>query len=130
MPSFSQKSKTQLSTCHSDLQLLFNMVIKSYDCVVLEGFRGEEKQNKAYDEGKSKLKWPNSNHNKYPCRAVDVSPYPIDWNDWKKFYHFIGYVQACATILGIKIRTGADWNMDGDFKDNKFNDLVHFELVD
>ena len=27
------------------------------------------------------------------------------------------------------VRWGGDWNMDNNFKDQKFNDLPHFELV-
>ena len=41
---------------------------------------------------------------------------------------FAGYVQGVAEQLGIKIRWGGDWDSDFDFKDQTFNDLVHFEL--
>jgi len=30
--------------------------------------------------------------------------------------------------MGLKIRWGGDWDMDTQTKDNKFDDLVHFEL--
>jgi len=30
--------------------------------------------------------------------------------------------------MGMKIRWGGDWDMDTQTKDNKFDDLVHFEL--
>jgi hypothetical protein len=29
----------------------------------------------------------------------------------------------------LKLRWGGDWDMDTEVKDNKFDDLVHFELV-
>jgi len=38
---------------------------------------------------------------------------------------------SIATQLGIKIRWGGNWANDynGGFKKNKFDDLVHFELL-
>jgi len=62
--------------------------------------------------------------------AVDVVPYPINWNDLPRFYMFVGYVKRIADELGITIRCGADWDMDGWSKDQKFHDLPHFELVE
>jgi hypothetical protein len=41
MPKFGRKSRNQLSTCHEDLQALFEEVVKYFDCSVLEGHRGE-----------------------------------------------------------------------------------------
>jgi hypothetical protein len=61
--------------------------------------------------------------------AVDVAPYPIDWEDTKRFYHFAGFVQATAKQLNIPIIWGGDWNNNNNFKDQTFNDLVHFELI-
>lgn len=126
---FGERSKDNLREAHPDLQKLFLEVIKHYDCAVIEGHRSEAEQNKAYYAGKSKLKYPNSKHNKIPSMAVDVCPYPIDWNDSKRFYHFAGFVKATAIQMGIKIRCGADWDGDNDFKDQTFHDLPHFELV-
>lgn len=129
MPKFSKVSQDRLKTCDQRLQDLFNEVIKNYDCSIICGHRGQADQDKAYNEGKSKIKWPNGKHNSNPSRAVDVAPYPIDWNDTKRFYHFAGYVKATADQMGIKIRWGGDWDSDNDFKDNSFNDTPHFELI-
>lgn len=129
MPAFGTRSKRQLRSCHPRLQELFNTVVEQYDCTVLEGHRGEAAQNAAFASGNSKLKWPNGKHNAYPSRACDVSPYPIDWENTKRFYHFAGFVQGVATGMGIQIRWGGDWDGDNDLDDQKFNDLVHFELV-
>ena len=128
MPAFSQKSLDQLATCDVRLQKVFFEVIKHFDCVVLEGHRNEEKQNAAFASGHSKLKWPNGNHNSMPSKAVDVAPFPVDWNDSKRFYYFAGFVMATAKAMGIKLRFGGDWNRDTQLKDNKFNDLVHWEI--
>lgn len=111
------------------LQQLFTEVVKTYDCTVLEGHRNEADQNAAFESGKSKLKFPDGKHNGVPSLAVDVAPYPIDWNNTKRFYHFAGYVQGIAKMKGIKIRWGGDWDKDYDLDDQTFNDLVHFELT-
>jgi peptidoglycan L-alanyl-D-glutamate endopeptidase CwlK len=134
MPTFSSQSLDKLSTCHPDLQTLFHEVIKYFDCTVLEGFRDKEAQDKAYREGKSKVQWPNGNHNELPSLAVDVAPYPIDWKDTSRFYFFAGRVMGIAEMLKQQgrithdIRYGGDWNGDTQVKDNKFSDLVHYEL--
>ncbi len=60
---------------------------------------------------------------------MDVAPYPIDWNDTKRFYMFVGYVLRTAQEMGIDVRTGADWDSDFDVLDQTFNDLPHWELV-
>lgn len=129
MPQFSEISKKRLAECHPDLQKLMNEVIKKYDIVILCGFRGKDEQNKAFAEGKSKLQFPKSKHNTTPSLAVDVAPYPLDWNDMKRWWHLAGYIKAKAEELGIAIRQGCDWDGDNDFKDQKFVDLPHVELV-
>ena len=50
MPRFGRKSRERLATCDEKLQKLFNEVIHYVDCSVLEGHRGEERQNKLYEE--------------------------------------------------------------------------------
>ena len=128
MPRFSSKSKRKLDTCHESLQQLFSEVVKSFDCTVIEGHRGEKKQNEACRKGNSKLKYPNGKHNKTPSIAVDVIPYPIDWKDRDRMHYFGGFVLGIAKKMGFKIRWGGDWDMDTHTKDNKFDDLVHFEM--
>lgn len=136
MPKFSLESQKKLSTCHPDLQTLFDEVIKYFDCTVIEGFRDESDQNKAFADGKSKLKWPNGKHNKNPSMAVDVSPYPIDWKNIKRMYWFAGFVMGIANHLRYEgkidhgVRYGGDWDRDNDIDDQTFKDLVHFELTE
>lgn len=129
MPKFSSKSMDQLATCHPKLQMLFNKVIEQYDCTVLEGFRTGKRQDELYRNGMTKVKYPNSKHNQQPSLAVDVAPYPINWSDREKFYHFGGYVKGVASQMNIKIRWGGDWDGDNDLKDQTFTDLPHFELI-
>ena len=128
MPRFSKRSLRRLGTCEERLQAIFKKVVKGFDCTIIEGHRGKERQNKAYDEGKSKLRYPKGNHNKVPSSAVDVAPYPIDWKDRDRFHFFAGYVLGVAKMMGHKVRWGGDWNMNTQVKDNNFDDLVHFEI--
>jgi peptidoglycan L-alanyl-D-glutamate endopeptidase CwlK len=129
MPAFSPTSKKLLESCHPRLQEIFNEVIQRVDCKIICGHRGEEEQNQLYTEGKSKLKYPRSRHNSYPSEAVDVVPYPVDWDDLSRFYRFAGYVEAVAARKGIELRWGGDWDRDWNHKNNRFNDLPHFELI-
>lgn len=130
MPKFGKKSRDNLSQCHSDLQLLFNAVIRYFDCSVTCGHRTESEQNEAFLKKKSKLKFPESKHNSFPSMAVDVSPYPINWDNLNRFYYFGGFVKGIAKSLGIKIRWGGDWDSDTEVTDQNFNDLPHFELIE
>ena len=129
MPQFGESSVKKLATCHPDLIRLFNEVIQRYDCTVTDGHRDKDAQDLAVARGLSKTPWPESKHNAVPSNAVDVVPYPIDWNDSSRFYHFAGFVLATAQQLGIKIRWGGDWNGDLKFRDEKFHDLPHWELL-
>jgi len=128
MPVFGQESQTKLAGCDVRLQQLFNEVIKTFDCKVTEGHRGQEAQDRAFAEGRSKLKYPNGKHNAVPSKAIDVYPYPIDMKDIKRFYYFAGFVMGVAAKMGLKIRYGGDWDKDYQVNDQTFNDLVHFEV--
>lgn len=155
MPRFSSRSLTQLVSCVEPLQRLFQFVVARYDCTVIEGHRDEATQNRYFDEGRSKVRYPDGAHNASPSEAADVVPYPIPENwaafplltedmplaeiraavrDWSKdlarFYHFGGYVQGVADAQGVALRWGGDWDSDRDFKDQRFDDLAHFELRD
>jgi peptidoglycan L-alanyl-D-glutamate endopeptidase CwlK len=52
MPKFSEKSAEKLNTCHPDLVRLFQEVVKYFDCTILEGMRGRERQERFFREGK------------------------------------------------------------------------------
>ena len=130
MPKFGKRSKERLATCDERLQRVFNEVINYVDCSVLEGHRNEERQNQLYEEGKTKVKYPNGRHNASPSRACDVVPYPVDWNDRERFHLFAGFVLGIAKSIGITLRWGGDWDRDWTVMDNKFDDFPHFELID
>ncbi|KKK84706.1 hypothetical protein LCGC14_2780630 [marine sediment metagenome] len=121
MYSFGRVSRKRLATCHSDLQLVMNKAIEIYDFTILCGNRDETAQNKAFDEGASKLQYPDSKHNSLPSTAVDIAPWPIDWLDIDEFFYLAGIVMTVASQLNIELQWG------GRFKSLK--DCPHFELV-
>ena len=110
-----------LSQSHKDLQILFNEVIKCRDIAVICGHRGEKEQNKAYEDGFSMLKFPKSKHNKVPSLAVDVVPYPIDWNNIGRFEELGEFVVQKAKEMNINISWGGNWE--------KFKDYPHYEIA-
>ena len=134
---FSNISKNRLETCHRDLRVLFANVIQDYDCSIIWGFRGEDAQNEAYEQGYSTLRWPDSKHNKQPSLAVDVAPYEesgIDWT-YNQALYFSGYVIGMADklfrtgVISHRIKSGIDWNKNNDINDTKFKDPLHFEII-
>jgi peptidoglycan L-alanyl-D-glutamate endopeptidase CwlK len=100
--------------------------IKVTDFSVICGFRGEKEQNEAYARGHSKLKWPQSKHNQTPSMAVDIVPYPIDWNDELRFRTLGAVVKEIWSQLPEEKREGWSLSWGGDWK--TFKDLPHFEL--
>ena len=130
MPRYSNKSKERLASCDERLQEVFNEVIKYVDCSILDGHRSKERQNKLYDEGRTKVKYPNGRHNSSPSKAVDVTPYPVDWEDRERQTLFAGFVIGIARGMGIRLRWGGDWDMDFHVMDNRFDDFPHFEVRD
>ncbi len=133
MPLFSTRSLAVLQTCDEKLQIVFNEVIEWVDCTILEGARSDEAQLEAFRAGRSQLKPGQSKHNvttdRPLSRAVDVAPYPIRWDDHRRFYLFAGFVIGTAAQLGIMVRCGADWDGDFEVRDQSFHDLPHFELM-
>jgi len=135
---FSDISKQRLESCHQDLRRLFAHVIIDFNCTIVCGHRDKEEQDRAYTEGKSKLKYPNSKHNKIPSLAVDAAPYEagqgIDWSK-SQMIAFAFYVKGIADQLyrigtiSHRIRLGADWNQNNDIDDETFLDAPHFELI-
>ncbi len=132
MPAFSQQSMKNLKTCHPQLQLVALEVVKTFDCSVLEGHRGEALQNQYFSAVPqlSKVNWPNSAHNVTPSDAIHLVPYPFPgWKKLKYFYVFSGYVMATAVQMGISLIWGGDWDGDWNLDDQQLNDLIHFERV-
>lgn len=102
-------------------QLDFNIGGR-YDINVFSVYRREDEQNRLYEQGYSKLRYPESKHNCYPTLAVDIAPQvngKIDWKDLTLWKDMIGECKALAELHGIECNFGADWKM---------RDYPHVEL--
>jgi len=130
MPRFSQHSLVLLDTCDIRLVRIMTDVVKEFDISIISGRRNQEEQNELFRQGLSQRKWPDSNHNVYPLsRAVDIAPFPIEWEDRERFVYMAGYVMGVASKHMVMLKWGGDWNRDWEVKDEMFRDLGHFELV-
>lgn len=142
MPALSEYSLQRLKTCDIQLQEVVKRVAEIYDIRILEGRRTNARQEELFFDGKSKLRAGQSKHNpkpgmnvdqdgQYLVHAVDIAPYPIDWNDTKRFVYLAGLMMATAHQLGVNLRWGGNWDRDQVIIDDQnFNDLPHFELVE
>jgi peptidoglycan L-alanyl-D-glutamate endopeptidase CwlK len=128
MPTFSQRSKRARAELHRKLQELVDEAIKEVDFVILDAQRGRAEQEKAFKGGFSKAHFGQSAHNYEPAVALDIVPYPIDFNNVAGFRAIAKTFMATAKRLNIPLRWGGDWDMDGDWKDERFLDWGHFEL--
>jgi len=156
MPKFGNSSTTRLLTCHPMLQELCSRIVEHHDITILVGHRTKQEQDEAYRAKRTTKAWPNSKHNTTPSLAVDVAPWPIpeDWGglqgqtlhardlDWKervKFYQTVSVAKFCWQQMmedfpelasQYRLRFGADWDGDNDYRDQTFDDLPHIELVE
>lgn len=120
MPVFGNTSRERLATVHPDLAAVCRDAIEVYDFRVIEGHRGKEAQNRAFDEGRSRKRWPHGKHNELPSLAVDLAPFPVDWHNTGRFHFLAGIMFACALRRGVRLRWGGHWQ--------HLRDYPHFEL--
>lgn len=114
-------------------------VVQDTDFTVIWGARGREAQEEAFRTGHSTKRWPDSKHNAEPpnlSNAVDIAPWHaekphIRWNAEREFVYLAGRMMQAASMLGVRLRWGGDWDMDQDLYDKNLPfDLGHFERVD
>lgn len=153
------RSLSRLVGVHPDLVRVFKraaaMAKPEEDFTILEGVRTVEQMYINYGKGRTakqltakgvpakyaapkeaKVTWLNnplmSNHRKMPDgfgRAIDAAPYPIDWNDIGRFERLALLIFRAAAAEGVKVRWGADWDNDGNFRERGETDSPHFELA-
>lgn len=132
MASFGKRSFDNLVTCHPDIQATLKEAVETFDFSVLEGARSQERQTQLFKEGKSKIDGINkkSYHQvteENPLSmAVDVAPYPIDWNDEARFRTMAKHIfKAHQKLLAQgKVTHALEWG--GHWK--KFIDRPHFQI--
>lgn len=149
----SQKSIERLKGVHPDLvKVVIKAIgISGQDFMVLEGVRTEQRQRELYGHGRSaddlrakgldpalaqpaapQVTWTlKSNHFKQADgygHAVDLVPYPVDWNNTAKFDAIAEAMFKASEELGVRLRWGADWNQNGKRRERGETDSPHFEL--
>ena len=124
MYKFGKRSRKRLEGVDAKLVNVLNELIKIMDVTVIEGLRSAERQKELLAKGATKVKY--SKH--MEGKAVDIAPYPKDWEDRERFHYMGGMVRGIAKALNLKVRWGGDWDSDGEIKDNSFDDLVHIEI--
>ena len=147
----SQKSLDKMNGVDERLQRVVKRAIQltKQDFMVLEGVRTKEQCMINYGKGRTaaqcvakgvpaqyanpnaaKVTWLNdpfaSKH--VSGKAVDLVPYPVDWNDLKKFDAIAKAMLQAAKELNVPIRWGADWDNDGKPREKGESDSPHFEL--
>ena len=106
--------------------------LSEVDFSVLEGLRSKSRQAELYAQGRTApgkiVTWTMTSKHVVGT-AVDLVPYPLDWNDLKKFDAIAKAMFAAAKELNVNIRWGADWNQNGKVREKGETDSPHFELA-
>lgn len=137
------QSRARLAGVHPDLIGVVERAIQlsTVDFSVLEGVRTPQRQRELYAQGRTKpgkvVTWTlTSNHFVNPKtgygHAVDLIPFPVDWEGPTRFPKFDAIAKAMSAAAkerGDRIRWGADWDMDGKPRERGETDSPHFELV-
>ena len=128
MPAFGTRSKERLRGVDTRLRNVLNEVVKFYDITILEGMRTEDRQRELVAKGASQTM--KSKH--IDGKAVDIAPYPVpDWKNKDQFVFMAGRVMQEADNQKVPVRWGGNWDRDNEVvTDQKFDDLVHFEITD
>ena len=135
----SARSLANLQGVHPQLVAVVRRAIQitTQDFAVLQSVRTQQAQADLYAQGRTKpgkiVTWTlRSKHipgaDGY-SHAVDIVPYPVDWNTPAKFDAVARAMFAAAKELGVSIRWGADWDRDGKPREKGETDSPHFELI-
>lgn len=136
---FGAASRKKLIGLHPSLVSVVTRAIEisSQDFVVLCGVRTIDEQKELYAQGRTKpgaiVTWTLKSRHLPGSdgfgRAVDLAPYPIDWDTLSKFDAIAAAMMNASKELGIPIRWGADWDKDGIARERGESDSPHFELA-
>lgn len=124
MPALSASSQQRLDGAHPLLRKLFAACAANPACppfAILDSQRGRQAQEKAFALGHSRAHFGQSAHNWSPAVALDVVPYPIDWNNLARFNALSAFVLGQAAKMNIPITWGGSWT--------KLRDYPHYELA-
>lgn len=148
------RSIERLTGVHPDLVKVVRRAIEltAQDFIVIEGVRTDKRQRELYGQGRTagelviagvdpalakpnmqKVTWTlKTNHFKQSDgygHAVDLVPYPVDWNNISKFDAIADAMAEAAKEIGVSIRHGADWDQDGKRREKGESDNPHWEIA-
>ena len=155
MFTLSNRSKKVYNTLNPDLRLVVDYALEysQVDFTLIEGERNVERQQMLFDTGKSKV-----NPKNYPPEILITKGKHIT-NEFRKLsdafdfivsvpgkpkliydkYHLLYLIGVFTSIgkmlykegkISKQIRSGANWDMDGELKyDQSFFDAPHIELI-
>ena len=132
-PKWGANSLNTRETIDPRLNAVSDVVLQIRDHSIIQGHRGEHEQNAAFDAGNSKLRWPDGKHNKLPSLALDMQPYPLpqDHDTLREDLSYLaGLYVGVGRMMGLTLRWGGDFDMDGETADNHWDDLYHIEIVE
>ena len=131
-----------MATCHKDLRLIAETHLhgSDQDFAFVEGTRSLARQQKVFNEGKSKVDGfiIRGKHNYLPSLAFDIVPVVRGkwlWEEGSQAYLAGGIMRVAFDLLADgkishELRWGGNWNRDGEvIKGQNFIDLPHFELI-
>lgn len=164
MYTLSKRSLDNLTGVHNDLVQIVRhaITISTQDFVVIEGLRSRTQCMINYGKGRSaseciakgvdakyakpfekKVTWLKNPFASKHCAggdgkgcAVDIAPYPIDWQDTKKFDAIADAMFKAQTALkqqgaiaqSTQLVWGADWNKNGVARERGEYDAVHWQI--
>ena len=143
---YSTASKVNLSGVTKRLREVYEIAIEVVDLTIVDGIRTMAEQLQNLRNGASQTL--ESRHLPQPpdnlSNAVDAVVFPVQWelleagfNAVKKVdpslkvlehFHAMGVVKGIAHMKGVPLRQGFDWNQNGQFEDQTFEDMPHSEI--
>lgn len=153
--SLGKRSKANYDTLHPDLQKVIDLalIVSQVDFTITEGERSAERQQMLFDIGKSKVN-PKAytpevliTKGKHITNEFRKESWAFDFiacvpgnpkliYDKTHLMYLIGVFTACGEILRQrgeithKIRSGANWDRDGELQyDQSFFDAPHIEII-
>ena len=148
MATLSQRSLDNLKGVHPSLVRVVKRAITTtgQDFLVVQGVRSKEQMWENYGKGRTvaqcaakgvpaiyakpslaKVTWLNdplkSNHRVHADgygHAVDLVPFPVDWNSLPKFHVIASAMKQAALAEGVRISWGGEWSGTKDYP--------HFEI--
>lgn len=116
--SLGDRSRRNLNGVHPDLVKVVERAIEitEVDFTVIEGLRTKERQAQLFRDRFTKTL--SSRH--LTGHAVDIAPYPIDWEDKVRFARVAKAMKQAARELNVAIVWGGDWKNSWD--------MPHYQL--